>query len=317
MKPRQDVPESLLALASTQGGVLTRAQIDAHLGRSPLRRLVGAGAWRMITPGVYAVGGNEPADVQWWWAGHLIGGRGSALGGWSALAQAGLAELRCEGAASRREAEVWIPRGRRRQDRDGLFFRVDNCGRLDHRVGSLPRIRLEEALIDVGQTLEVEDWVGLLAEAARRGLVALPRVHDRLAARSRVGQRTMLTEVVRDLEGIESTLEWVYRRDVERAHGLPEGSRQVRVVGRWRCDVRYDSFFTIVEVDGAHHLRQADRDARRDNAHALRQETTLRYDSADIRGQPCRVASEVAAALTVRGWTRTPKRCPRCPAVDG
>lgn len=275
------------------------------MGRGSLRRLVADGAWRMLTPGVYAVAGAEPTDDQRCWAAYLIAGVGSALGGRSALAQVGLVE-------PPGEVEVWIPRGRRRADRDGLRFRVDDYGRLDHVLGSLPRIRDEEALIDVGQSLGVEDWVGLLAEATRRRLVAVPRVLDRLAARSRVRQRTMLTEVARDLAGIESTLEWVYRRDVERAHGLVEGRRQVRMVGRWRCDVHYDPFGMIVEVDGAHHLRRIDRDITRDNEHALRHETTLRYDSAALRGQPCRVAAEVAVGLRLRGWTGTPTRCRRC-----
>ena len=55
-------------------------------------------------------------------------------------------------------------------------------------------------------------------------------------------------DVLRDYGGIESTLEWVYRRDVERAHGLPVGLRQVSTVGPWRHDVRYERWRLAVEL---------------------------------------------------------------------
>lgn len=118
--------------------------------------------------------------------------------------------------------------------------------------------------------------------------------------------------VARDIEGIESTLEWVYRRDVERAHGLPAGQRQTRVVGAWRDDVRYGTYRLTVELDGRHHARTTFRDMRRDNEHVAYGDATMRYGSADLRVRPCLVASQVARALRARGWTGSLTRCGRC-----
>ena len=76
----------------------------------------------------------------------------------------------------------------------------------------------------------------------------------------------MLVDVA---EGAQSPLELTYLRDVERAHGLPTGSRQVRVAGRrviW-VDVDYEEYSTRVELDGrlGHQGEGRFRDRRRDN----------------------------------------------------
>lgn len=303
---RKDVPPTLLRLAARQDGVLTHAQAVTALGRTPLRRLVASGAWQCLTRGVYVVGGGEPTPRQRMRAGCLLGGERSAIGGRAALHLAGLGE-------ASHPVQVWVPAGAGLTPRPGWQFTEDGWGRLDHTMGSLPVIRLEETLIDVGQRLAVEDWVTLLAEAARRDLVALPEVIRRIDARPRVAGRAMLREIAADLAGIESTLEWVYRRDVEEAHGLPTGRRQAVIVAGSRCDVHYDGHHLVVELDGRVHLKRVFRDLERDNAHALRGETTLRYGSVDVRGRACHVARQVGGALRLRGWTGLPRRCRSCP----
>lgn len=310
MFPRIDPPPALLAIADQQDGVLRHDQVLEHLGRTPLRRMLSRGEVTRITPGIYLLATNTPTVEQRGRAGILLGGDGVALGGRAALHLAGL-----ERAPD--DIDVWVPPGRRIKDRPGWTFRQDGCGRLAQTLGSLPRIRLEEALIDVGSGCDVEEWVTLLAEATRVGKVAVPEVVRRLEGRYRLPQRRMLREVALDLQGIESTLEWVYRRDVERAHGLPEGQRQVRTAGHWKCDVRYPPLRTdarpfIVEIDGRLHLKRVFRDLERDNDHALRDEATVRYGSVDLRGRPCRVAWQVGGALFRRGHP-LPVPCPRCP----
>ncbi len=54
-----------------------------------------------------------------------------------------------------------------------------------------------------------------------------------------------------DLQGIESNLEFVFRRDVLRAHGLPEGRRQVKTSASIVASIStYDAFGIIaVEID--------------------------------------------------------------------
>lgn len=107
-----------------------------------------------------------------------------------------------------------------------------------------------------------------------------------------------------------------YRAEVERAHGLPPGARQVSVLDGWRCDVRYDAWSLIVELDGRHHLKTVFRDLDRDNRHAVHGSATLRYGSGDLRGRPCAVAEQVATALAHRGWRGRLTRCPRCSGDD-
>lgn len=305
MHRRHETPQKLIALAGDQGGVLTYAQALGGLGRTPLRRLVSSGAWVGVTPGIVS---TVPvvSDEGRFWAGHLLGGSASALGG--------LAALSLDGVVPAPDAvDIWVPNGRNKGDRAGWAFRQDALGRLDRTLGSLPRIRAEEALIDVGQLQDVEGWVTLLADAVRLRVVSLKEVAARIDRRPKVAQRTMLRAVVDDLSGVESALEWVYLRDVERAHGLPIGRRQVRLTWPWRCDVHYDGFRLIVELDGRHHLLRVLTDLDRDNEHALRDEATLRYGSVHVRGRSCRVAWQVGGGLQARGWLGEPTRCAGCP----
>ncbi len=119
---------------------------------------------------------------------------------------------------------------------------------------------------------------------------------------------------------MHSPLELNYARDVERAHGLPRGKRQLRSRrGSYYRDVTYEEFQLIVELDGrlGHDGLGRFRDMRRDNLAILMGQLTLRYGWFDVVDRPCQVAWEVAAVLAARGWTAVPSRCHRCRhAVD-
>ena len=79
-------------------------------------------------------------------------------------------------------------------------------------------------------------------------------------------------------------LEFRYHRDVERAHGLPESSRQVpftRPDGRRGFRDRvYTEYGVVVELDGrlAHPAENQWKDKARDNAAAAEGKQSLRYD---------------------------------------
>ena len=119
--------------------------------------------------------------------------------------------------------------------------------------------------------------------------------------------------------GAHSELERRYLVDVERAHGLPTGLRQL-AVGGTRQDVHYDGLATTVELDGrvVHQLSDAAwRDMVRDNSAAVRGVTTLRYGWQDVRHRPCAVAAQVASVLRANGWTGRPRPCgPGCPVAN-
>lgn len=113
----------------------------------------------------------------------------------------------------------------------------------------------------------------------------------------------------------------VHLRDVERAHRLPQGSRQYAVRrpgGRWYDDVRYARFGVTVELDGraAHPDEARWRDMRRDNAAAVDGRRVLRYGWTDVAGQPCAVAAQVATVLRASGWAGPVRRCgPHCTVI--
>ncbi|MFT3877869.1 MAG: DUF559 domain-containing protein [Propioniciclava sp.] len=256
-------------------------------------------------PGVYAAT-PDVNHLQRWWAGHLVGGPESALGGRAALAASGL-EIEAP------VIEVWTLPGVRRLPRPGWRFRVDGQERLGRTIGSLPRIRLEDALLDLGESEDLDDWVSLLSDAARLGRVSLPFMVQRLEARGRTPAGPAMRSIIADFSGIESTLEWIYDRDVVRAHHLPAGDRQVSLSQGTRSDVLHREYGVIVEIDGRRHLRTVFRDLARDNTHASQGQTTLRYGSFDLREKPCEIAAQVAATLQSRGWTGELRRCRRCP----
>ena len=76
----------------------------------------------------------------------------------------------------------------------------------------------------------------------------------------------------------------------------------------------YDPFSLIVELDGriGHEGEGRFRDMNRDNRHALRDATTLRYGYFDVSSKPCPVAFQVYLALVKRGYVEPFQRCWRC-----
>lgn len=276
------------------------------LSHSAIRRLVREGRWVRLSPGVYDTNPAESGVRKRAWGALLVAGEGAAIGGLAALWLAGV-DREVD------QIDVWVSERRQPGGPAGITIRRDCLGRLDRRRGELSRISAEDALVDVGQHLPIADLVALLTHAARVRAVTVDRVARVVDGRRRVANRRMFRDVLGDLDGIESTLEYAYRRDVERSHGLPSGRRQVSVSARTRSDVLYEDYRLIVELDGrAGHLEGAFRDLHRDNVHAGRGYTTLRFGSADVRGRPCEVARLVAAALMDRGWSGPFAGCPHC-----
>jgi hypothetical protein len=119
-------------------------------------------------------------------------------------------------------------------------------------------------------------------------------------------------------QGVHSLLEFRYVNRVERPHGLPTATRQVRVTraGQHQYqDVTYQAYGVVVELDGraAHPVELRWRDIRRDNANTVDDQRTLRYGWADVTEEPCRVAAEVGSVLFRRGWDGRLRRCgPAC-----
>lgn len=172
-----------------------------------------------------------------------------------------------------------------------------------------------------------------VAGGKRSTKVSMPPTRARHRARQFCGARscalgrerrsaiTPAPKLMGSLVGAHSPLEWRYVRDVEIGHGLPRAARQARSQAGHRTrylDNNYVEFGLVVELDGraAHPIEERWQDIHRDNISAATGMVTLRYNWADITTDPCRVASEIAAVLSLRGWTGRLRPCgPACTAV--
>jgi hypothetical protein len=132
-------------------------------------------------------------------------------------------------------------------------------------------------------------------------------------------RRALLVQLLRDaVDGVESFLELTYLRKVERAHGLPAGTRQVRFSdanGIVYRDVEYVDYGVVVELDGRAGHENAHsrwRDMARDNAALLAAKPTLRFGYQLVH-DPCTAAAQVATVLRFRGCPILPSPCsPAC-----
>lgn len=193
-----------------------------------------------------------------------------------------------------------------------------------------PAIQVEDALIAVMSRRIAADDVpgafGVLARAlhARR---TFPHILLAMLARTRriAGRATIKALIADARDGACSVLERGYLVHVERAHGLPVGSRQVASSATGRRsfkDVRYDDFGLIVELDGrAEHgsARARDNDAVRDLAELATSDSrtariTYGMVYGDQRREACRTARRIGQILRRLGWEGEVAVCPWCPS---
>ncbi|NYG55492.1 type IV toxin-antitoxin system AbiEi family antitoxin domain-containing protein [Nocardioides perillae] len=307
----------LRALQSRQAGVVSRRQArdlglgDVHVARQLRRR-----EWARIHPGVFVDHTGPPTREQRAWA-AVLAHAPAALSGWSSLRADGLFLDRDDGVV-----HVVVPAARRA--RPAPDVRVRRLGDWAAQVRDglhPPRTRLEHAALTAASACRTDDAAAaVLGDVVQSRRTTGARLAATLATMTRLPRRALLAEVVGDVTaGARSALERRYLRDVERAHGLPEGARQVRTLDEASgavtyCDVRY-AYDVRVELDGrvGHDPAAAQwRDLERDLASAARGDLTLRARWGTVL-TPCRLAAVVAGVLRCRGWQGSPRRCgPGC-----
>jgi len=296
---------SALSLARVQGGVLTAEQAAAAgVGHSLLRRMIDGGQWIRLATGLYQA---HPAALEAdgaAWAGLLLGGPRACIAGEMAA--------HLQGFASEPEViTVAVPHEKR--VRPVGRWQFERRREMPLTRGEPARTTVEETVLDLcdGQPDRAEHWV---MEACRLRLTTRARLLTALQARLRIRSRRDLADLLApDEEGVESPLERRYLKDVERAHGLPRSTRQVRA-GNQRRDVVYEEFGVVVELDGrrGHEGAGAFRDMTRDNGNTASGWITLRYGWADCTSGCCSAANQVGATLQLRGWRGEPCSCTRC-----
>jgi very-short-patch-repair endonuclease len=314
--PRQPFPTDAVALADSQDGVLTRAQlVAAGLRDSQIARLCRQELLTRLDRGVYCLGRRTPTWRQYAWAAVLLGGPGARLCSRSAAALEGLW-------AEELPIELGIPRpdaGLR--PRPWLRVLREHPGvRPAVWVGAPARTPVATTVLDLTATLtHAADVVAVVTTATQR-LLQPRRLRDALEQRARHPHRALLRDLVAETTlGVRSPLEWRFLRSVERPHRLPAPVRQYRLSRDHVADGAWPEWRVLLELDGqAHHDGSARfRDWRRDNRASEEDWLTLRFGWSDVVTDACGCAANVARVLQRRGWAGSLRSCARCPALSG
>ncbi len=264
MEKAVDPPPRLLRLATAQAGMLTTGQAaELGLGRHSLARLVRTGRWRRAGPSLIFVHALDPPWTALAWGGVLLGGPAARIGGEAA---AYLHRL-CDEPPD--QFVIMVPHERQLAARPPWTFRRERPGiRSARSPGDPPRLTVEDTVLDL--CTDRRATVHWVTTAVQRGSTTAKRIRQVVDRRPRVADRRLLTDLLADArDGAESPLEVRYLREVERAHGLPRGRRQLsRRGGPEQHDVGYRDYGLIVELDGrlGHEGAGRFRDQRRDNA---------------------------------------------------
>lgn len=162
-----------------------------------------------------------------------------------------------------------------------------------------PRIRYEEAVLDVAADLPPLDALGVLTRAVGSRRSTARRILEASGARAKVHQRTWLEAVVGDIEqGTHSVLEHGFAQRVIGPHRLPQPSRQQREetpLGVVYRDAAYGDL--LIELDGRLHQEQRDADLERDLYAMATGRQTVRLGWAQVFGRPCRTAAALSQLM--------------------
>ncbi|MEU6136059.1 hypothetical protein [Nocardioides sp. NPDC047086] len=225
---------------------------------------------------------------------------------------------------------------KRTDDADGpIHVAIDHTRRLDappgvmvHRVVGLarqmftgqrpPRLKLEDnTLLQARDATSEIEVIGLLTDVIGRRGVTTDAVRTALKRHPRLPRRAFIRDLLTDVDaGTCSVLEHTYLTRVERAHGLPAGTRQslrLTPTGKEFRDVEYEAYGLVVELDGRlnhESWRAQARDADRDlDDLALGGRLTARVRWPQVFETQCRTAARVSQLLRQRGWEESPKGC--------
>ncbi|GAB7053112.1 hypothetical protein [Catenuloplanes indicus] len=306
-----------------QRGVVARWQaLAGGYTRSGIERQLIDGQWRRLANGVYATRPGSLCRRGEFWAAVLAAGNGALLSHYSA------AEVLGWTAGGLGPIHITVPAGRHPQEMPGVVIhRSRRAAFVRHPSRSPPVTRAEEAVLDLWEVAaDLDEALGWVAVACGMASTSPERLLVALQSRLRVRWRVALMAALRDVGfGCRSLLELRYLRDVERAHGLPEGER-------WPCGDRsprevppeevtngvvlYPAFGTSVHLGNRKRDGAAEGSPPRTSSDGTLQGRVLRYAEADVLERPCHVADEVAEALRRRGWRRYPRSCsPSCGAL--
>ncbi|GAA2796122.1 type IV toxin-antitoxin system AbiEi family antitoxin domain-containing protein [Kribbella solani] len=311
-------------VSGRQLGAFSRAQATEHgITDKVLSQRRRARQIQQIHRGVYVdFTGPLPFETRVW-AAWLAYAPDAALTGETALRQYGV-----KGEWSDDRIHLAVPHARRVIGRPSVLV-TRHRGYSAQLYGSRtpPIMRLEvAALVRASAEPDLSRQAALLLEVCRQRATTPARLLAELDSLIRLPGRQTLRRIVLDAaDGAQSFLEQQYLHRVERAHALPIAERQVRfqsATGSRKHVVYRDSEYTpyglIVELDGRRGHSDTEsswRDMHRDNAATVSGKLTLRFGY-QLVDEPCIAATQVAAALNLRGWAGRPRPCsPTCQAT--
>jgi hypothetical protein len=318
----RSVPDELSRQARDQGGFVTVQQVLASgMSRAALRWRLRTGQWQRRGRGVIRTVTGESSREAVLWEAVQQAGPGAMLSHQSAAETHGFADeqdtvIHITVASRRRPGQHVPPRGI-------VIHRSDQSRPDPHQPAwHPPRTSAEDTVLDlVTAARTFDDAYGWISRAVGRHATAPASLREALARRKRIRWRVWLTEALGESgQGIDSPLERRYVRGVERAHGLPEATRQAKRragEGNIYLDNLYQPYGVCVELDGmaAHPQEGRWADTHRDNANIADSGIqTMRYNWPDATEKRCDTAAEIARALRRRGWEGTIRPCgPSCP----
>jgi len=311
----------LAVVLETQHQVILAAQARAGgMTEEQIRWKVKSGRWQYLYRGTYATFSGRLSRKARLWAVVL------RSGGRAALSHQTAAELLGFGHGPSDPIHVTVPvqcNPERSGDLEGVVVhRNSNWLGYDGVLLDLPSTPIIMTLLDlVDSAATLDEAYGWLAGCMSGRNIPGDLVAAQLGGRKKFTRRAWLKDALADFgDGTHFPLERRWARDVERAHGLPRATRQVRrdgPDGSRRLDSYYEPHRLCVELDGAAFPRVADRDTdrRRDNETLIAADArTLRYGFKDVANHPCDQAEQFARALIKQGWPAgTLKSCgPDC-----
>ncbi len=305
------MPPDLVSLLSTQSGVVSRGQLlSLGLSDHDIARLVRGRLLVRLHRSAYLDHTGSPTWEQRCWAAVLTMAP-AALAGESALRAA-------EGVNSRRGStiHVAIPWECRRQALEGVrVVRTRDFATALHPGSGLPRIRYEHAVLDVLQSASGDmERISQLTLAVNSRRTSAARLRTALDRRPRLPGRKIVERLLEDIEeGTCSVLEHGHLTRIERPHGLPPTSRQVRAVLRDGVVYRdaVSRLGVCLELDGRLHERgeERERDFDRDLAAAAAGLATVRLSYGQVYRRPCWTAGQLGRIYRAAGWSGEVRQC--------
>ena len=243
----------LAARIAGQAGLVTRRQL-LDVGWSPdaIKWRTASGRWLQVHRGVYL---TTPGRRDWEVrvvAALLTVGAPSCLTGTSAGQAWGLATRSDDDDLPLPAVEVLVPLGRSGHDLPGVRVRRSRqFSTRMHPTAWPPRTTAPHTALDLALGHGPDRAIALLAKVCQLRLATEPELGAALRGRPTQPHRRILAEAIGLVgEGAESAAEVRYVRDVELAHGLPTGIRQLSAPGSRSRDFSYLEVRVVVEIDG-------------------------------------------------------------------